>query len=127
MKDQYVSLDADFSKYAEALGGEVKASEQDAEWQHTMHYYAGLTVTEDKDGKIDSILLSDETGKNDEIAFMGKLSLGMKAEDAKAILGEPDREDAYSMFYTGGDPWVYIYLDESTGEITGIFLTRAVS
>ena len=122
-----------YADVKDALGDEIKPSETiescdpDSDWVQIMHYYAGTIVSEDKDGNIMSIEVTDREQASDA-AFLcapDPVRLGDKFEDVKTIIGEPDQEDEYSLFYTSGDPMIYIYLDENAGTVTGIMLMGA--
>lgn len=107
-----------FSEAAACLGAESKPAEtvSGTDWKQTQHFYPGLTISEDRDGRIDSIQLHSEDGGIDA-AILGELRVGMRPAEYKAILGEPDIENPDALFYEHSDPCLSLYVDETTGLI----------
>ena len=87
-----------------------------------MHHYEGATITENRDGKVCEIEVSNMHGNTDNVTLMGKVKVGDKTEDAVAALGEPDNwptpEDDYSLVYKYDNCFVYVFLDPDTNKAT---------
>ena len=91
-------------------------------FRNVMHHYEGATITENRDGKVCEIEVSDLHGNTDNVTLMGKVKVGDKTEDAVAALGEPDNwptpEDDYSLVYKYDNCFVYVFLDPDTNKAT---------
>lgn len=122
-----ISLGIPFADLQDKLGEEVKPSEtinscdENSDWKQTMHFYDGVTVTEDKDGLIDGVEVS-----GDAAALMGKIRISSTKDEVIEVMGEPDTDAEWGMYYTTTNPWVNIYLDEETGAITGFALMKSM-
>ena len=66
-----------------------------------------------KDGIIDGIQVQEG-----DSALMGKIKIGAARDDVKALLGEPETDETWGMFYET-KPGVNLYLDEETGLVSG--------
>ena len=125
---QNVTIGIPFAEVSDKLGEEIRPSETidscdpNSDWKQTMHFYTGVTVTEDKDGLIDSIQIS-EAG----ILFNGQLQVGMTSEEVIAVLGEPVTPQPWGLYYEDSNPYTYFSMDEDTGIIVGIFMNNANS
>ena len=91
----------------------IDSCDPDSDWKQTMHFYDGVIVTEDKDGNIDGIQVQEG-----DSALMGKIRIGATKEEVKAVLGEPDTDAEWGIYYES-DPMINFYLDEETGLISG--------
>lgn len=120
---QNLTVGVPYAGVQEKLGEETQPAEtitscdENSDWKQTMHFYEGLTVTEDKDGNIDGVQVS-----GGEYALMGKIKIGATKDEVKEVLGEPDTDAAWGLYYTSGAPWVNIYVDEETGLVSGFAL-----
>lgn len=108
-----------YADVKDKLGKEIAPAETidscdpNSDWKQTMHFYEGVIVTEDKDGNIDGIQVQEG-----DAALMGKIRIGATKEDVKAVLGEPDTDAEWGIYYES-DPMINFYLDEETGLISG--------
>ena len=122
---QNVQLGMAYADVADKLGEETQPAEvidscdPESDWKQTMHYYPGVTITEDKDGNLDSFSLGEPVNGS-EVLFMGKIKVGATADDVVAVMGEADQADEYSLFYTSQGPWIGVYLED--GKVTGIMI-----
>ena len=57
---------------------------------------------------------------------MGKIRIGATADEVKEVLGEPDTDAAWGIYYTSSNPWVNLYLDEESGTISGFALMKSM-
>ena len=118
-----VTVGIPFASLEEALGPQTAPSETidscdlNSDWKQTMHYYDGAIVTEDKDGNIDGVQIS-----GGDSALMGKIRVGATKDDVIAVLGTPDTDESWGIYYENTKPMVNCYLDESTGLIDGFAL-----
>ena len=123
-----ISLGIPFADLQDKLGEESKPSEtinscdENSDWKQTMHFYDGVTVTEDKDGLIDGVEVSGDTA-----SLMGKIKIGATADEVKEALGEPDTDAEWGIYYNSSNPWVNIYLDEETGTVSGFALMKSLA
>ncbi len=115
-----------YAEYREKLGKEIKPAEEvlacdpGSDWKQTMHFYQGVTVSEDKDGLVNSIQV--EAG---DAAILGKLGIGATREEVKALLGQPDEEDEWSLFYSSTQPQIMFIPAETDGDRIGSFNVTA--
>ena len=106
-----------YAEYKEQLGEEIKPAEEvlacdpSSDWKQTMHFYQGVTVSEDKDGLVNSIQV--EAG---DAAILGKLGIGSTREEVKALLGQPDEEDEWNLFYSSTQPQIMFISSETDSE-----------
>lgn len=120
---QNIKVGVPFADMEEKLGQEVQPAEtinscdEGSDWKQTMHFYDGMIVTEDKDGIIDGVQVQDG-----DAALMGVIKIGATKDDVKAVLGEPDTDESWGLYYENTDPMVNLYLDEETGLISGFAL-----
>ncbi|MBQ6570453.1 MAG: hypothetical protein IJL87_09370 [Clostridia bacterium] len=94
-------------------------------YKDTMHFYNGITVTENVKGLISNIEVSSMDGATSEAALMGKVKLGTSQADAIAALGQPSNypipDDDYSLTYQTSNSSVLVFLDPDTKEtVSGI-------
>ena len=114
-----VTVGVPFADMEAALGEQTQPAETidscdpDSDWKQTMHYYEGVIITENKDGIIDGIQVQEG-----DSALMGKIKIGAARDDVKALLGEPETDETWGMFYET-KPGVNLYLDEETGLVSG--------
>lgn len=120
---QNIKVGVPFTEMKDKLGEETQPAEtidscdEGSDWKQTMHFYGGVIVTEDKDGNIDGVQVQEG-----DAALMGKIKIGASKDDVKAVLGEPDTDESWGLYYTKANPSVNIYLDEETGLISGFAL-----
>lgn len=117
---QYVVPDVPFADYKDKLGAESKPAEtigscdEDSDWSQTSHFYGSVKLVEDKDG----ILTGIEVDGGDA-AVNGKIKVGATAEEIKAVLGTPDTDETWGIYYDASKPMITFWLDEETGKCTG--------
>lgn len=120
---QNIKVGVPFADMEDKLGKEAQPAEtsdscdEGSDWKQTMHFYDGMIVTENKDGIIDGLQVSDG-----DAALMGKIRIGATKDDVKALLGNPDTDESWGIFYENTNPKINLYLDEETGLITGFAL-----
>ena len=106
-----------YAEYKEQLGEEIKPAEEvlacdpSSDWKQIMHFYQGVTVSEDKDGLVNSIQV--EAG---DAAILGKIGVGSTREEVKALLGQPDEEDEWSLFYSSTQPQIMFTSSETDSD-----------
>ena len=129
--DAYVAIGMTYADIKDGLGEQTAPDEVilpcdggDA-YKDTMHFYKGLTVTENRDGIVSQI----EVNSEGDIALMGKVKVGDKQEDAVKALGEPDTypvpEDDYALTYSTDTYYVMVFLDPDTNKeiVSGVYMT----
>lgn len=120
---QNIKVGVPFTEMQDMLGEETQPAEtidscdEGSDWKQTMHFYSGMIVTENKDGIIDGIQVQEG-----EAALMGKIKIGASKDDVKAVLGEPDTDESWGIYYEKTNPMVNFYLDDETGLISGFAL-----
>ncbi len=120
---QNIKTGVPFTEMKDKLGKETQPAEtidscdEGSDWKQTMHFYEGVIVTENKDGIIDGVQVQEG-----DSALMGKIKIGASKDDAKALLGEPDTDQSWGLYYTNSNPQITVYLDEETGVISGFAL-----
>ncbi len=129
--EQKLTLGMPFAEAENALGSETRPSEKmypcdgTNEWNEIRHYYAGLTVGEDRDGKIDLIELDPASGAS-EASLNGAVQPGCTTDEALAALGEPDYpldDDTGGLLFTRGGVTALVLLDFDTkATVTGVNL-----
>ena len=118
-----VTVGVPFADLEEALGAPIAPADtmdscdEGSDWKQTMHYYAGVIITENKDGVIDGVQVSDG-----DAALMGKLRIGATKDEVVALLGTPDTDESWGIYYMSTSPMINFYLDETTGLISGFAL-----
>ena len=129
--DATFTLGETFESVKDKLGAETKPAETtqacdpNSDFAITMHFYDGITVSEENKGIIYTVEISQwEVGDNQDAALNGSVRLGGTPEDVTAALGEPESTDEYGgMYYTIGEFSVSIYTDDETGKISIISAT----
>ena len=123
-----IALGMKYADVKEGLGAEAAPAEEilpcdgsDA-FKDTMHTYAGMTVTENINGIIKDIEISDIPVSGDEAALMGKIKLGAKQEDVVAAMGEPNNfplaEDDFALTYRTDNQFINVFLDPDNNKET---------
>lgn len=92
----------------------IDSCDPDSDWKQTIHYYNGFVVKENKDGVATAIEVSEG-----EYAVNGKIKIGSTRDEVKALLGEPDDDTEWGLYYTSTMPLMTFFLDEETGLVTG--------
>ena len=91
-------------------------------FKDTMHYYQGLSITENIDGIIKEIDVSDLYGDVANASLMGQVVVGDTQAKALEVLGEPDNfplaEDDFSLTYQPDNQYVMVYLDPDNNKET---------
>ena len=116
-----IHLGVPYAELKEKLGDEAKPSETieacdpNSDWVQIQHYYPGITVSEDKDGNVFGIELSEWAVGPGDATLNGVLKVGVSTrEDVVKALGEPEPNE-YGIFYDWNDYRLAIYLNEETG------------
>ena len=115
-----------YAELKDKLGSEIKPAEEvlacdpSSDWKQTMHFYQGVTVSEDKDGLVNSIQI-----EGGDAAILGKIGVGSTREEAKAVLGQPDEEDGWSLFYSSLQPQIMLTFAEEGGDRVGLCTSMA--
>ena len=131
----YVAIGMTFADIKDSLGEQTAPDEVilpcdggDA-YKDTMHFYNGLTVTENKDGIVSQIEISTIYEGEGDASLNGKVKIGDKQEDAVAALGEPEYwpipDDDYALTYTEGDKHIVVFLDPDSNKeiVSGVYMT----
>ena len=127
-QDAKLAVGIPFADVKDALGAEARPAEvilpcdgSDA-YKDTMHFYGHLAVTENIDGIITNIEISDFYEGEGDPTFMGTIRLGATQEEAVKALGEPDNypleEDDYSLTYRKDNICTMVFLDPETDKQT---------
>lgn len=95
----------------------IESCDEGSDWKQTMHYYEGVTITENKDCVIDCVQVGDG-----DAALMGKIRIGASRDDVIAFFGTPDTDESWGIMYENTSPMVNFYLDDETGLISGFAL-----
>ena len=124
---QNIKVGVPFTDMKDKLGKETQPAEtidscdEGSDWKQTMHFYDGMIVTENKDGIIDGLQVQEG-----DAALMGKIKIGASKEDVKAVMGEPDTDESWGIYYENTNPTVNFYLDDETGLISGFALMAVI-
>ena len=120
-----------FADVKDGLGAETRPADVilpcdggDA-YKDTIHYFGTLAVTEDKDGVIAQLEISDLYETEGDAALMGKIKIGSTQADAIAALGEPSTplaDDDYALTYDLANGVVLVFLspDDNKETVSGI-------
>ncbi len=132
--DAKISIGMKFEDIKEGLGTETRTPEVilpcdggDA-YKDTLHFYPGMAVTENIDGVISQIEVSDIYEGEANATVNGKVKVGDTVETAVGALGEPVTypipDDEYAMTYNEGDANILLFLDPDNKDvISGIWMT----
>ena len=120
-----------FADVKDGLGAETRPADVilpcdggDA-YKDTIHYFGTLAVTEDKDGVIAQLEISDLYETEGDAALMGKIKIGNTQAEAIAALGEPSTplaDDDYALTYDLENGVVLVFLspDDNKETVSGI-------
>lgn len=120
-----------FADVKDGLGAETRPADvilpcdgSDA-YKDTIHYFGTLAVTEDINGVIAQLEISDLYGTEGDAALMGKIKIGNTQAEAIAALGEPTRpmaDDDYALTYDLENGVVLVFLspDDNKETVSGI-------
>ena len=90
-------------------------------YKDTMHFYPGFVVTENIDGVISEMEITDMYDAGGDAMVNGKVKVGDNQATVIEALGEPDiypiPEDDYSMTYTNGNQLTLLFLDPDNKDI----------
>ncbi len=92
----------------------IDSCDPDSDWKQTIHYYDGFVVKENKDGVAMAIEVSEG-----EYTVNGQIKIGSTRDEVKAVLGQPDDDTEWGLYYTTTMPLMNFYVDEETGLVTG--------
>ncbi len=132
--DAKIAIGMKFEDVKDGLGTETRTPEVilpcdggDA-YKDTLHFYPGMAVTENIDGVISQIEVSDLYEGEANATVSGKVKVGDTVETAVGALGEPVNypipDDEYSMTYNEGDANILLFLDPDNKDvISGIWMT----
>ena len=119
LNGEYITLGLAFADVKDKLGEETAPAEEmyacdpGSDWKQTMHTYAFGTVTEDKDGVLNSIQIS-----SGDATVNGTVGIGATVDKVKAALGEPEsEEEGLALYYTFSNVMVNLFLEQNT--VTG--------
>ena len=101
---------------AETIG----SCDENSDWRQTTHTYDGFIIAEDKDGIAVGIVVS-----SGDCALNGQLRIGSTRDEVKALLGEPDTDAEWGLYYDDPLPMVDFMLDEESNTVTSFSLMIA--
>ena len=125
-----IELGMKYADVREGLGAQTAPDQElgscdDPDFVRIVHFYPGMTVTENPDGTIWGIELSSIYAGEGDAALKGKVKLGTTLDEALAALGEPDNsasiKDDCMLNYQQDGQVIYIFLDaDSNNTVSGI-------
>lgn len=127
-----VELGMKYAEVKEGLGAQTAPDQElgscdDPTFVRMVHFYPGMTVTEDPDGTIRGMELSSMYAGEGDAALKGTVKLGTTLNEALATLGTPDNassvKDDCMLIYRQAGQEIYIFLDSDT--VTGVSMTRS--
>lgn len=117
-----IHMGVPYAELAEQLGDEAKPSETvescdpGSDWVQIQHFYPGITVHEDKDGKVFGADMSSWSVGPGDVTLNGVLKPGESTEeDIYSVLGKPEEPNEYGIFYEWNGYNLGIYLNDETG------------
>ncbi len=127
-----VRIGKPFADFSSGLPEEVLPTEtltpcgDDNGWRRIMHFYAGITITEDENGDVFEISISNENGEGEATAA-GQIKLGNSMDDVRAVMGtETVQEDEYFLTYKVGEVCAQFgCFDGKSGVLDSITFFRA--
>lgn len=122
-----------YADVRDCLGGQTAPDQEigscdNPSFVRIVHFYPGLTVTENPDGVIWGMELSSVFAGEGDAALKGTIRIGTPLEEVLAILGEPEnassvKEDR-TLIYQPENQDLYIFLDpDGKDTVTGISMT----
>lgn len=121
-----VSLGMNYADVKEGLGEEsgpaqdVLPCDGNEDGKTILHFYPGFAVTENVDGVIVELEISELYEGEGDAALMGKVKIGATQEEAIAALGEPNNyplpEDDYGLMYGQGNQYIGVFLDPDSNK-----------
>ena len=93
-----------------------------------VHFYPGMTITENPDGTIWGMELSSVYAGEGDAALKGSVKLGTALDTALAALGEPENassvKDDCMLIYRQNGQDIYVFLDAGNNyTVIGISMT----
>ena len=127
-----VELGMKYADVKEGLGAQTAPDQElgscdDPDFVRIVHFYPGMTVTENPDGTIWGMELSRMYAGEGDAALKGIVKLGTTLDAALAALGQPEnaasiKEDCMLNYRQDGQD-IYVFLDADT--VSGISMTLA--
>ncbi|MBR4555207.1 MAG: hypothetical protein IKO27_06385 [Ruminococcus sp.] len=108
---------AAYADIKDGLGDEARPSkaskpcDPNAVGEITYHWYNGLNVEENYEGKVLAATISDADYKGENVSLACGLKIGDKQDDVRARMGEPTSAELY-WTYTEGDLEVVVMFDD---------------
>ena len=127
-----VELGMKYADVKEGLGAQTAPDQEigscdNPDFVRIVHFYPGMTVTENPDGTIWGMELSSMYAGEGDAALKGIVKLGTTLDAALAALGQPEnaasiKEDCVLNYRQDGQA-IYVFLDADT--VSGISMTLA--
>lgn len=125
-----VELGMKYADVKEGLGAQTAPDQElgscdDPSFVRMVHFYPGMTITENPDGTIWGMELSSVYTGEGDAALKGSVKLGTTLETALAALGEPENassvKDDCTLIYRQNGQDIYVFLDADI--VSGISMT----
>lgn len=127
-----VELGMKYADVKEGLGAQTAPDQElgscdDPDFVRIVHFYPGMTVTENPDGTIWGMELSRMYAGEGDAALKGIVKLGTTLDAALAALGQPENalsaKDDCMLIYQQDGQIVYIFLDTDNNAVSSISMT----
>ncbi len=130
-----IELGMSYADVKEALGAQTAPDQElgscdNPTFVRIVHYYPGLTITENPDGTIWAIELSSMYAGESDAALMENIKIGTSMDEVISVLGEPENlksaEYDCMLIYRQEDQYVCIYFfnTDNKDTVSGISMTR---
>lgn len=125
-----VELGMKYADVKEGLGAQTAPDQElgscdDPSFVRMVHFYPGMTKTENPDGTIWGMELSSVYAGEGDAALKGSVKLGTTLDAALAALGQPENassvNDDCMLIYRQDGQDIYVFLDTKT--VNGISMT----
>ncbi len=127
-----VELGMKYADVKEGLGAQTAPDQElgscdNPDFVRIVHFYPGMTVTENPDGTIWGMELSRMYAGEGDAALKGIVKLGTSLDAALAALGQPENassaKDDCMLIYQQDGQIVYIFLDTGNNAVSSISMT----
>ena len=128
-----VELGMKYADVKEGLGAQTAPDQElgscdDPSFVRMVHFYPGMTITENPDGTIWGMELSSMYTGEGDAALKGTVNLGTTLDTALAALGEPENassvKDDCTLIYRQNGQDIYVFLDAGNNyTVIGISMT----
>ena len=125
-----VELGMKYADVKEGLGAQTAPDQElgscdDPSFVRMVHFYPGMTITENPDGTIWGMELSSVYAGEGDATLKGSVKLGTTLDAALAVLGQPENassvNDDCMLIYRQDGQDIYVFLDTKT--VNGISMT----